>query len=173
MFIQKQFFQKAVQRRPATKGQKSQIIVTLQWTNFQIFTTRSTTACQTTTKSSTTTSTATTSTVDLNQEGQSKIFNNRATSSIKQQYTVGHFQSKICNISDLFCKFCSSRVFCRWDLKNVEPKARLFLCQTLKKTVFWWKPFYVRTKFWEHITFFCQDSTFLKARGLENSCLLH
>ena len=63
--------------------------------------------------------------------------------------------------------------FAGWDIKNVEPKARFFYVKPCKKYVFWSKPFYMRTKFWEHITFFCQSCTFLKARGLENPSLLH
>ena len=64
-------------------------------------------------------------------------------------------------------------VFCRVRHKKCRAKGETFFyVEPCKKTVFWLKPFYMRTKFWEH-NFFCRNCTFFKARGLANSCLLH
>ena len=55
------------------------------------------------------------------------------------------------------------RLFAGWDIKNVEPKASLFMSNPVKP-VFWSKPFYMGAKFWEHITLFFTKQHFFKSK---------
>ena len=51
--------------------------------------------------------------------------------------------------------------FCRVRHKKCWAKGETFFyVKPWKKTVFWSKPFYMRTKFWEHITFFVDTAFF-------------
>ena len=63
-------------------------------------------------------------------------------------------------------------VFAGWDIKNVEPKVRLFFMSHPAKNCFLIKTFPYESKILRTHIIFCRDCTFLKPGGLENSRLM-